>query len=224
MKFIIDIVIIALILLCTIIGAKKGLMKILLSVVAFLVAVYLSYSFSPVVAEFVQTRFISPKITQTISENLYEGSEKIEDALPNFVLKNSDKLGFELDTLVNSVHDSANDVIDAKAESFVNTHVNPPMIKAISAIAAIIMFLILSFVLNILARMINRIIKTSPASGFNKVGGALLGCVNGLVFAAAFCLILSLVFSFNNDGFFVFSKEAADNSFFYGLFSGFLHK
>lgn len=224
MKFIIDIIVVAIVLLCAIIGAKKGFMKIFLTVAAFLVAVYLSYSISPIAAEFVQTKFIAPKVTESIAQSLNDGSEQLKDAVPNIVIKNADKLGFDLDALISSSKDSAEEKLNETANNFVVTYVNPVMIKSISAVAAILLFLILSAVLNVIAKIINKMIKASPAGSFNRFGGALLGCVNGIVFAAAFCLILSAVLSFNSDGFLMFNSETADNSYFYGLFTEFLYK
>lgn len=224
MKFIIDIIIVAVIIISMLIGAKKGFMKIFLSVVAFLLSVYLAYSFSPIVAEFVQTKFVAPKITESICESVGTGTEKIREAIPSIVLNNADKVGIDVDNFINTASNSTSDSALDIAENFVETHVNPLMIKAISAVAAIILFLILSALLSLVAKVINKIIKSSPANSFNKFGGALLGAVNGLIFAAALCLIISVILNFSSDGFLVFNSENANNSFFYNFFIKLLYK
>lgn len=224
MKFIIDIILVVIILISAFVGAKKGFTKIFLSVVAFLLAVYLAYSFSPIVAEFIQTKFVAPKITESISTSIGNGTEQLKDAIPDIVVANADKLGIDINSFVNSSAEASADNALLIAEDFVTTHVNPIMIKAISAIAAILLFLILSAVLNIVARIINKIIKASPANAFNKFGGFALGCINGLIFVAAFCLILSVILSFNGNGFLIFNSENVDNSFFYNFFTKLLFK
>ncbi len=224
MKFIIDIIIVAIILISVLIGAKKGFTKIFLSVVAFLLSVYLAYSISPVVAEYIQTKFVAPKITTSISESIGTGAEKLKESIPSIVLNNADKVGVDIDNFVNTASNSSTESALEVAENFVVTYVNPLMIKAISAIAAIILFLILSAILSFVAKIINKIIKASPADSLNKFGGALLGAVNGLVFAAALCLIISVILNFSNDGFLIFNSENANNSFFYSFFMRLLYK
>ena len=224
MKFIIDIIIVAIIIFSVLIGAKKGFMKIFLSVVAFLLSVYLAYSFSPIVAEFVQTKFVAPKITESISESIGTGTEKIREAIPSIVLNNADKVGVDIDSFINTASNSTTDSALEIAENFVETHVNPLMIKAISAVAAIVLFLVLSALLSLVAKIINKIIKSSPADSFNKFGGALLGAVNGLIFAAALCLIISVILNFSSDGFLIVNSENANNSLFYNFFIKLLYK
>lgn len=224
MRFVIDIIVLVLVLISTVIGAKKGFVRIFLSVAAFLAAVYLSFAISPVIADFFQTKLISPKLTQTVSDGIISGTDSLDELLPSFVVDNSDVIAVEFDNLFKSSRNLSDDVIREKTSVYVENYVNPIMIEMLSSVVAIILFLLLSAILNLIAKIINKVIKISPAKTLNKFGGIVLGCLNGFIFAAAFCLVLSIILNFDNDGFFVFTNEAAEKSYFYGLFNGFLHK
>lgn len=178
-SIILDIVFLAIILLCVIIGIRRGAIKTVLSVVAFLIAVYLAYIIATPFASFLCGKFVEPKIIESVNISISDSSKSIEDALPDFIVKNSDKLGIEIGEL-NSFNSS----------SFVKASITPVIVEIASAILMILLFVILAFFLTLTVRIINKLINLSIFGGLNKFLGGIFGAISGVIVVFVLCILL----------------------------------
>lgn len=215
MKFIIDIILALIILISAFIGYKKGFIKLLLPVITFALAIYLSFTFSPKVSSFISQKYIEPAVVSAVQEKIDgavdEGKNKANGIL-SFV---TEKIGLDINSAVDSRE---------SAQTFTQNNVMPVLKKPIHSVVTLVLFFVLSIVLGILARMVNKIIKASPVGLINQLGGVCVGAAGGIVFAVIFCVVVYLILNFNENGFLIFTKENLKSSYLYNYVIGFLFK
>ncbi len=220
MMSMIDIIIVALIGLCILLGFKKGFMKTILPVIAFFLSVFLAYTLATPAASFVSQSFVEPKLTQSITDGLNQGADSVKELLPDYLLNNADRIGLDLSVL--DTAGSGGAAHEELAKQIVTERVRPGLIKSLSAVCAIVLFLVLSAVLGILARFIGKTFNLLPLKGLNHLAGGALGFINGLVLSAFLCAIITAILTFKPDGWLIFTRSNADGSLFFRYFNDLL--
>lgn len=217
MKFIFDIILAAVILISAFIGYKKGIVKLLLPVITFALAIYLSFAFSPQVSDFVSKKYIEPAVVSEMQEKISgvaeDGKNKANGIL-SFVTKN---FAIDIDAAVDS---AVNDT--SAVEEFTQNKIMPVLNKPIKSVVSFVLFIALLLVLGIVARVFNKIIKKGPIGLINQLGGVCVGAAGGIAFAVIFCVIIYMILNFNNNGFLIFTKENVENSYLYNYVIGHL--
>lgn len=208
-SLIFDIILVAVILISVIIGMKKGAMKVILSLVAFVVAAYLAYTLSSPFATFINNKFVEPAVIRSVDSAITDTTQSIEDALPDFIADNADVLGINL---------NADSIINAS--DFVQSTVSPMVIKIVSSVAMFVIFIILAIVLNFVASLANKIIKVSFLGGLNKLLGGVFGALTGCIIIFVICFALKYAVYLSGDDAKLISKEILDNSLLYRFFTG----
>ncbi len=208
-SFVFDIILVAIILLCVFIGMKKGAMKVILSLVAFVVAAYLAYALSSPFAAFVNNKFVEPAVIRSVDSAISRTSESIEDALPDFIADNAETFGINLDSgsIVN-------------ATDFVQKSVSPAVVKVVSSISMFIIFIVLAIALNFVASLLNKIIKVSFLGGLNKLLGGIFGALTGCIILIVVCFVLKYAVYLSGDEAKLITKAVLDNSIFFKFFTG----
>ncbi len=208
-SLIFDLILIAVILISVFIGVKKGAMKVILSLLAFVVAAYLAYTLSTPFATFINNSFIQPAVIKSVDSAITNTTESIEDALPDFIADNADVLGINI---------NADSIINA--EEFVQNTISPSVVKIVSSFSMFIIFIILAIVMNFVATLVNKIIKVSFLGGINKLLGGVFGAITGCVIIFVICFALKYAVYLSGDEAKLISKEVLDKSFLFRLFTG----
>ncbi|MEE0945479.1 MAG: CvpA family protein [Acutalibacteraceae bacterium] len=206
-SLLIDIILLAIIAICIFIGSRKGAVKVLLSLAAFVVAAYLAYSLSTPFATFINNKFVEPSIINSVESAISDTAQNFEDVLPDFIVKNADSLGISLNT---------DSIINAS--DFVQKSISPSVIKLISSIALLVMFIIFAVVLNFLATIVNKIIKVSFLGKINKLLGGIFGALTGCIIIIVLCFVLKYTVYLSGEEAKLISNEALQNSFIYKTF------
>lgn len=172
MSFIIDIIIIAIILLFTFIGYKRGLVKLAFSLCTFFIAIVVAFSLYKPVSNFI--------LDKTSID------ESIEKTITNKILPNStDSAEFSSDSnLPQVIIDKGADTIEDLAHSFSTTIVGICCFVAIYIIAKI--------ALKFVTALANLIAKLPLLKQFNELGGLLYGIVQGTFIVFVGFAIISL--------------------------------
>ena len=219
MKFIIDIILALIILVSAFIGYKKGFIKLFLPVITFALAIYLSFMFSPKVSNFVSQKYIEPKIVSVVEvkiNGVAEDGKNKANGILSFVAK---KTGLDIDAALENMNYNKE-----AAQTFTHNNVMPVLNKPIQSVVSLVLFLLLSIVLCILARMVNKIIKGSPLGLINQLGGVCVGAAGGIVLTVILCVVFYLILNFNENGFLIFTKDNLKTSYLYNYVIGFLFK
>ncbi len=170
MGIIIDIIIILFILVSTFLGYKKGLISLGINLVAFIIAILITFILYRPVANLI--------INSTqIDENLQETIEvKIEEVISN-------------DQNKELVEDTTNSILQGGTETLA--------INIIYGITMILLFIIARIVLIFISALANAVSKLPILNQFNKLGGTIYGLLRGLIITYVVLIIINLIITIN---------------------------
>lgn len=223
MSFLIDLIVAAIIALFIFTSAKRGFVKVLIEVIGFILAIMLTFTISTPLANVTYDKIIEPPILDAAADISADSIEEMKqsalNALPDFVTKNAELLGFSVEEFVDKINTAnltssvANPVQTASQQV-----IKPAVSKILELLYSIILMIILMFVVKIVARFINRLFSFSIIGKANKILGGVIGIPKGIIFAIVFCMIISLVVSLSGE-FLFFTKENIDNTIFFKMFA-----
>lgn len=198
-----DIIVVALLALCSYSGYKKGffltLCGLLATFVAFFGALFLANTLAAPVAD-AFTPMITPMVEEMIQEQLSDVVDSqtaaLMDSLDSDVLDYLD--GSLMEDLMEGLQDHEvlsgfTDDLTVDASGSLSDAINSLVSSLVYNVARIILFLIGFFVLlavwNIISHSLNLAFKLPLISTANQVAGLGLGFVKGLIFAFIFALV-----------------------------------
>lgn len=187
MKYLLDAVVILIFLLCVFIGRKRGFIKTVTGIVAFLAALAVSALLSGPVAGLIYDKAVEPTIVETVNTQVEqaEGSaiEKLNSAyqsLPAVVKNLLAQTGIEnVDDLAQMMPTGTNTPV---SES-VNAVVEPLLLPLIKALCSLLLFFIVYIVAGIVLRVLNIVAKLPLLKQVNKALGLVGGIVSGALWA-----------------------------------------
>ena len=209
---ILDIIFSLILIFNVILGIKKGAIKIFLSLLAVICAAFITYCFSTTITAYLYNNYVEPAITDKIYSSIQNG-ETSEDILPDFIVKNADNVGLELDKLSLS-----SSLSRANVEGFVKNTLSETASAVIKVIVSLTMFLVIWLILKLLLNLFNKIVKYSYVDGFNSALGGAVGGIKGVIIIVLICFILSAlvknIIPLPN----FMSEESVNKSLFYRLY------
>ena len=212
MNFVLDLIILAIIVVCALISAKKGFVKTIIRLVGWVLALVLSITFSGPLAELTYSKAVEPAVVSAIDgvvSEVVEGAEgavkeQVYETLPEFIKNNIDISEFEI----------SND--GSIAKSITESAVQPIATTLLRAIFSIILFIVLSIAAGFLAKVLNKIFSFSILGKANKILGGVVGAVQGIIFAVVFVLVVTVIVSLTG-GFLIFTPEAIEKTVIFNL-------
>lgn len=225
MSIILDIIFLAIILLCVIFSAKKGFAKSIIEVAGFVGAVILAITVSGPLAEITYDKVVEPSVIrvaeeasvaadQNIEDNISLLSDKIWESLPDFVKNNSKDI--DQNNFLDNVNIDTGDTVTGVAQKVSQTVAKPVVTKMLSALYAVIILIVLLILVKLLVKLINPLFKLSVIGKLNRSLGGVLGFLKGVLLSVIFCAAVSLIVSFTKEGFLCFTREAVEESFIVG--------
>ena len=187
MKYLLDAVVILIFLLCVFIGHKRGFIKTVAGIVAFLAALAVSTLLSGPVAGLVYDKAVEPTVIETV-ETQYEqvkGTEieKLNNAyesLPTMVKNLLAQTGItDVDALTQKMPTG----VDTSVSESVNAVVEPLLLPLIKALCSLVLFFIAYIAASIVLRVLNIIAKLPLLKQLNKTLGLVGGIVSGALWA-----------------------------------------
>lgn len=225
MSVILDLIIVAILIIFTILAAKKGFVKSVVEVAGFVLAIFLAFTFSTPVTNFIYEKAVNPAIHSTVEAavgNTYSNidssvTDAVTEKLPGFIANNMDALSIDLTGILSDNYGSPSEVADAVCDNVVR----PVITSILSSVITVLLLIILMIAFRFLAKFINKIFSFSIIGTANKLLGAAIGLVKGAGVAVIFVLVVTFIISLTG-GFFVFTKEYADSSVLFRFISGIL--
>ena len=187
MKYLLDAVVILIFLLCVFIGHRRGFIKTVTGIVAFLAALAVSALLCGPVAGLVYDKAVEPTIIETVDTQLEQSEgtaiEKLSNAyelLPDVVKNLLAQTGIEdVDDLAQNMPMGINTPI---SES-VNAVVEPVLLPLLKALCSLLLFLIAYIIASIVLRVLNIVAKLPLLKQVNKALGLVGGIVSGALWA-----------------------------------------
>jgi uncharacterized membrane protein required for colicin V production len=202
MSIILDVILLTVFVAFVFTAAKKGFMLSLLELIAVIVALTLSYQFSPVVAQAAYDNIVEEKLVLTveteIDENLNISSstaqaEMVLDSMPGFMVSFASSMGIELEEVkakITSETFSAENL----ATELVDKIAQPIVVTALTAISFLLLSAVLLFALKWIAQLLAKIFKLPLIGTVNKVLGGVLGACKGVMVIIFISTILKVLF------------------------------
>ncbi len=192
MAFIVDILIVAIIIICVFLGYKKGLVRVAVNILGFFIALLIALIlYSPISNFIINNTPIQPTLKEAISgtvatyvigtDNNEESEKQTEDNSPKVM---TDYINGFIEKEKQQVENTEKDIINNVSETVAN--------NLIKIAVGIIVFILAKTIL-IFVKVLAKFISHLPIIGqFNKIGGAIYGVLQGLLIVYIVFAILSV--------------------------------
>lgn len=178
MTIVVDLIILAIIVLCIVIGYIRGLTGSLIKILSFVLSVIIAFIlFVPVSNLIINNTEIDENIETSIRNAILSGEENGEAAMPETI---TDYIGQKVDEASDSAKET---VVDSTAREVSLTIVKAGTWIALFIVARILLIL-LRFITSLIAKL--PIIKQ-----FDKLGGVIYGLLEGLIIVYVVLAIIS---------------------------------
>ncbi len=221
MSWVIDIIALAIIVLCILISAKKGFVKTIVEFVGFIAAIVIAFTVSTPIAGSIYDNIVEPPLIAAVSEQTEDKTEEAVDstwgALPDFLADSAQSLGLSTEELSQSISENLGEGMEAAVSTTSKNLIRPIFVKLIGLIIGIALFLLMLVIVKILAGVINKLFSFSLIGKLNRTLGGVIGVIKGAIYALLFCAIISLIVSFTENGFLIFTPESVEKSVICGI-------
>lgn len=221
MSIILDVILVTIFAAFVFTAAKKGFMRTLLELLAVIVALALSYQFSPVVAQATYDEIVEKSLVEVVETQIDETvnvssvttqAEVLLDSIPGFMASFASSAGVDLDEIKTQISSekfsSANLAIE-----LVDKIAKPIAVGALTAIFFLLLSVVLIFVLKWIAGLLAKLFKLPLIGTVNKVLGGVLGACKGVLVIVFICTFLDILFA-NGDS---EISDMVNNSYVVGL-------
>ncbi len=180
MSIIVDIVILAILLLCIIIGYVRGLTGSLIKILSFVLSIVIAFIlFIPISNLIIENTQIDENLEQSIREMIIGNGQNEEENMPQAI---TDYIG-------QKVEGAADDAKEAIADSTANE----VAITIVKAGTWIVLFIVARILLIFLRFITSLIAKLPVIKQFDKLGGIIYGILEGLIIIYVLLAIISFV-------------------------------
>lgn len=220
MSVVLDVIILALLIICALIGKRKGFVYTAIEMLGWIAVALLAVTFSMNISEWIYDTFVHSAvrtgvdnaIADVYNDTMASAVSNFFDGLPEFISNALAVSGISPDSIVNSVQ-SGTELSSAVADSL-----KPVISSLISVVVSLIIFVVGLFLVRMLARLCGGIVKHIPlVGGINGILGAVAGFIKGIVISAVIVSIITLIVSLSVDGVFGITAETLDSTFVFKL-------
>ncbi|MBQ9355430.1 MAG: CvpA family protein [Clostridia bacterium] len=227
MNIIIDLIIVAIVIVTALISAKYGFIRTAIEIVGFIAIIFIINSSSLAIAGGIYDNLIDKKIvsaTENVAVNTENSSEEFWNSLPEFIKKEDGIFGVKKETIINGFNNHLASGIKQTTSSISKDLIRPTVIKPLSLLVSLIMFLVLNPIVHFVAKAINGVVKKSFVKGINSKLGFIIGLPKGLIYALIFVVMLLILVNLYPNGIWLINKNNVDNSYIVGIISKYLPK
>ncbi len=203
MSIILDVILLTVFAAFIFTAAKKGFMQSLLELIAVIVALALSYQFSPVVAQAAYDNIVEENLIETVEMQIDEGlnmtssavqAEVLFEAIPDFMVSFASSVGIDLEDVKTKITSEALSAENIATE-LVTKVAQPIVVAALTALAFLLLSAILLFALRWVAQILAKLFKLPLVGTVNKVLGGVLGACKGVMVIIFVSTLLKLIFA-----------------------------
>lgn len=218
MGIILDLIVVAIIAVMVFISAKHGFVRTLIEVVGFVAALFVAFTFSTPIANVTYDKIIAPAVVTAVEGAANDATQSAADAVmtkvPSFISNNAESFGLSSEQLSQKISDGVN--ISETAANISDNLIKPIAVKVLGLVISTIMIVVLLFVVNTLAKLLNKVFSFSLVGKLNRTLGGVVGFFKGILIATVFCMIVGVIVSFTNNGFLIFTRESIEASTIFG--------
>mgnify|MGYP005771184681 FL=1 len=180
MTIVVDLIILAILIICIIIGYVRGLTGSLIKILSFVLSLIIAFLlFVPISNLIIDKTQIDDNLEQSIKEMIIGNEENKEEKMPEAI---TDYIGQKVENAAD----------DAK-ESIANSTARDVAITIVKAGTWIALFIIARILLIFLRFITSLIAKLPVIKQFDKLGGIIYGILEGLIIVYILLAIISFV-------------------------------
>lgn len=217
----IDIALIAISVLVIFFSIKKGFLRSVFGLVAWVLAVVVILKFSMPIAETIFNNFAREKLIDSISEKLtndyaYGTAQSKFDvfavSISHMLETSSNLLGVSLNSGIENLN-TANLSADKVAEIITDTYLATIVMYFIKWIVSIIGFIVLVIFFNFIGRALATLIRKTPLRSADKALGGVVGIIKAFVIVVIISALLQISTGlvYSNNAIKSFSKDKYEN-------------
>ncbi|MGI5888676.1 MAG: CvpA family protein [Oscillospiraceae bacterium] len=193
---VLDIFLAVILIICVVVGLKRGLMSMLVRVVGYILSAVGSFYLSRALAPVLYEKILESKLIDTVTEKL-EGVtsyETLQESLSSGSLKGVFGLGsVDINDILSKFSSTGTITPSGAAQVIVDDALKNTAISAISIIVFILLFIIFLFICRILSRSLKSVNSVPVIGGLNRVLGAVLGIAEGIIICMLICMVMGYV-------------------------------
>lgn len=187
MFFIVDLIVIAILLLCVFTGYKRGLTGCLIKIFSFLIAIVVAFIlFKPISNIVIDNTNYDEKIQTSIVE-MFENNDKDDNG-------NSEYKSPIMTHISNEIEDAA----EEKKKEIVNNVATSISVKVINVLVFICLFILTRLLLIFVKALTNLITKLPLIKQCDKIGGIIYGILQGLVILFILFALITFISTITN--------------------------
>lgn len=209
MGYILDAIIVAIVVLCAVLAARKGFVRALIEFLGYILALVIAVGAAGVIADYTYENAIRPVVVEAIASNLTDSASGAVEELPDTIVSLIELAGVDVDAVTAAVGETAHET----AVRVTDTAVKPITIGLVKSISILLISIVLFIVVSVVARMINSLFRGLIFGSANKILGAMLGGAKGVIYSAVFALLVSFIVSVSDSGFLIFTQDALESSY-----------
>lgn len=203
MSLFLDLVLLALLVMFLVLGAKKGFVKALLDGFSTLIAGILAYNFVDPVSQYAYDSFVRGILRRRLSNALSSSandynsvSEKVEELIANIpdnAITFSEKIGFNVSQMLESIV-GANSDKEVLIDTIMSDIIDKIMMPVVDTVTLVVLFVLFVLALKVVVWLLDGIVKKIPVvKETDKIFGGILGILKGVVVVFVVCLILAFM-------------------------------
>ena len=225
MSIILDLIVLAIIVITVLMSAKRGFVRTLIELLGFIAAVFISFTISTPLANSTYDKIIEPSILSTVTSTVDTAADNSAAAavdsfwneIPGWIKGGIEKAGISKESLDGSITANIGNGVQSAVESTSQNVIKPAVTSTLALIYQVISLIVLMALVKPLAKLINKLFSFSVIGTANRVLGGVVGVPKGVIYAVAFCLLITLAVSFTQNGFLIFTGEAMKKSLFFSF-------
>lgn len=231
MWIILDFLVISVIVLCIFFGIRRGFVRSAAELAGFILAIYLSFFLSGVIADYIYDASIKPSIENkvyssidnTAESSVAEAVNTTWENLPDYIINMANKIGISADSIIKTANDNIKNNTSTKeiVSGVADAVVRPIVVPLVKTITGTLIFVILMFLARFLAKIIGRAFRLPILGTINRTLGGLFGLANGVLVAAVICIFISVLAGLLPKGLWIFTKENIQNSYLFSFLASF---
>ena len=214
MSLFLDLVLLAVLVMFVVLGAKKGFIRAFLDGFSTLIAGVLAYTFVEPASQYAYDAFVRNMVRNSLSNALNSttndfGSitEKVEiliDKIPESAINFSAKFGFNVDAVADSIIKSRPGDKEVLIDTIMTDIADKIMMPLVETVTFIVLLVVFVLVLAVVIRLFDSLIKKIPVvKETDKIFGALLGLLKGVIVVFVACAVLAFIAGSSQDEQFV---------------------
>ena len=220
MNIALDIIVVAIVLIVMCCGARKGFAHAIVEFAGYAALLTFSLLISTGLSNITYRTLVEPRVCSTIEstideaggENLSAAVDKIYDNLPSLVTNLSENQGITRESINEQLSTKMQSGASVAAQTVSNMLVKPIVTSIFTVVFLILVVIIGGFVIKWLAKIADKVFSVSFVGGINRFLGGLLGAVEGLIFAAIFVWVVSMIALMMSDGLFGITADVIDST------------